>query len=611
MKLSTYVSNFIADLGIRHVFGVVGGGAMYLNDAFGNHDKLKFIATHHEQAASFAADAYARVNGIACCLATTGPGGSNCITGVMASWIDSIPVVYISGQVPTHNMIGNSGVRQMGVQEGDIVGLVKPITKWAGTVTDAKTIRWKLEMAVHLATIGRKGPVLIDIPLDIQSKQVEPSELVGFNGYRSEPHQPPVVRYIPDCLTMLRAAKRPVLIVGNGIRLAGAVDELRALADELGIPIVSSWLGSDMIADHPNHIGHCGLFGDRASNFVVQNADMLLVIGCRLSVPQIGYNFKAFASKAKIVMVDIDEREIRKPSLNVEYGIVADAKAFIVELTRSLQSSPYSDFEYGWLCGQYADNPDLVVNRILPWLGCCKHWRSYYPIILPEYANEPNGINSFYFVSMLSDKLPDDAIVVLGTGTAFTCVYQTAKMKRGQRWISNAGHSAMGWALPAAIGAAFATGKKIICIVGDGDLQFNVQELATIARHRLPVTIFVINNGGYRTITAMQDNHFARRVGSDFESGVGFPNLFRLAQAYWIDYLKPSSIRMLQDHIGNYVQKGDRPEIIEIMMPRTQQLIPRVASRKLPDGSVASTDISDMSPHLPREEYEAVMKVGE
>lgn len=593
MKLSDYVANFIADLGIRHVFSVAGGGSMHLVDSFGKHERIKYVATHHEQAAAMAADSYSRMGGLGCCLVTTGPGGSNAITGVCCSWVDSIPVIYISGQVTTDTLIGETGLRQFGVQETDIVRLVTPITKMAVTVRDAKNIRQILEVAVHVTTSGKPGPVWLDIPLDVQAQHINPDHLIGFAGFQHEyvAHAKP--QEIEDALSALREAKRPVLIVGNGVRLAGAEAELLVLIKTLGIPVVSSWLASDMLGDDAHHIGHCGIFGDRASNFTVQNADLLLVIGCRLSVPQIGYNFKTFAREAKIIMVDVDKNEIRKPSLNVHMGIVSDAKSFIVSLSERL-----GKFEWGRL----------------PWLLTTWGLKKKYPVCLPEYAAQTNGVNSFYFIDVLSKALPSDAVVVLDMATAFTCTYQTAKMEHGQRWITAAGHAPMGYGLPGAIGAHFATGKKIVCIVGDGALQMNVQELQTIAHHKLPITIFVLNNGGYLSIKLMQSNHFDRRVGSDQESGLSCPDTGLIAYAYGIDIYKISDHQDLAGHPDfaaclRGILSHDTPQICEIMMDKSQALIPRVASKKMPDGSIRSTAIEDMFPFLPRDEFNAAMIV--
>lgn len=604
MKLSQYIADFVADLGVRHAFGVVGGGAMILNDAFGYHDRLTFVPMHHEQAASFAAEASARLTGFGCCLVTTGPGSTNAITGVSCAWVDSTPMIFISGQVPSHQMIGNSGVRQMGVQESDIVAMVKPITKFAATLRNAEDIRHVLEMAVAIAKAGRPGPVWIDIPLELQGAEIDPAKLWPWKGFYSQTVRDRLPESIEQTVAMLRAAKRPVMIVGNGVRLAGAHEEIRTLIGELAIPVISSWSAADMVSDLPYHIGHCGLFGDRAGNFTVQNADLLLVVGCRLSVPQMGYNADAFAREAQIIMVDIDPKEMSKYSLKVKLPVCSDAKAFIEALSTAIGQLTAMPDGYGWV----ANKDGFVVNHVIPWLGCCTNWRERYPVVLPEYEHQEAYVNSFWFAQALSEKLPDDATVVLATGTAFTCLYQAAKMKRGQRWIAAAGFEPMGWALPAAIGAAFATGKRITCIVGDGDLQFNLQELATIEHHKLPITIYVINNDGYLTIAHMQNTHFKREVGCGPHSGVSCGRARHIANAYGIHSYCVNNNHELLNWL-NFGSLGEWPCVIEIMMDSKQLLTPRIASHKAPDGSIRSSPLEDMSPLLPREEFKSCMIV--
>lgn len=589
MKVSDYIADFIAKLGIRHTFGVVGGGAMHLNESFGHHKDLTYVACHHEQAAAMAADAYARINGIGCALVTTGPGGTNAITGVAAAFIDSVPVIFISGQVETRtlmqlnrdgrDMYGNPALRQLGVQESDIVSMVRPITKFAKTVTNEHEIQLTLEMAAFVARDGRPGPVWIDIPVDLQSKQIEVTRL----------RVPLFKPELEHAIHLLRAAQRPVLIIGNGAREA----DLWPLIDALGVPVITSWGAADMLADHPLHIGHMGLFGDRASNFTVQNADLLLVIGCRLSIPQIGHNFAEFAPKAKIIMVDIDVHEFGKPSLRVDLKVQADAGAFVEAMLDELKTAPY------------AQPDDFAKRHVLRWPHYCSAQKERYPVVLPEYASDPNGVNAFHFIDVLCDKLPADAIVVTDVGSAYTCTYQAAKMKFGQRWISAHGLSPMGYGLPGAVGAAFATGKKVVCIVGDGALQFNVQELATIRQHNLPVTIFVLSNGGYLTIKHTQDNHFKRRVGSDGD-GLWLPSAAAVGGAYRI----PAWTIRHTDDIGASIDAvfgEDGPLLIDVVMPHDQPLIPRVQSIKHADGSISAPAIHDMYPHLSSEEMQENM----
>lgn len=545
-RVSDCVAKFIENLGVDHVFGVVGGGSMHLNDSF----RKLFVPMHHEQAASFAADAYSRLKGIGACLVTTGPGGTNAITGLACSWVDSIPVVYISGQVTTSQFMQGTGLRQRGIQETDIVSIVEPITKYAVTLTRAEDIRYVLEEAAWFAHEGRSGPVWIDIPLDLQSKRVDWDKLKPFVPPRIAKRS--LSSEIHRVRGLLMSSKRPCLVLGNGIHLSHAESDARALARNLQIPVLTSWTVGDVMADDPHHIGHFGIFGDRPSNLAVQNADLLIVIGCRLSIGQAGYNPDQFARGAKIVMVDVDHAVLSKTDLRVHIGIRADAKEFIKALNKPLSFVNHSD-----------------------WLMKCLKWKRKYPMTTH---------GSYGFIQGLSECMAMNAIVVTDMGTSFTCTFQAAKMKFGQRWITASGHAPMGYGLPGAIGAHYATGEPVVCIVGDGAMQFNVQELATVAVGKLPITIHLLDNGGYLTMKHTQANHFGRFVGADRQSGLAFPDWKLLADAYGV-------------------------KINVIKMDPLQPLIPRVSSVKLPDGSVTSRPLEDMYPFLPRHEFKKQMIV--
>jgi acetolactate synthase-1/2/3 large subunit len=591
IKVSDYIANFIADLGITHVFGVVGGGSMHLNDSFGHHHALKFIPTHHEQAAAMAAEAYARLHGIGCCLVTTGPGGTNAMTGLACAWVDSIPVIFISGQVTRNTLIGDTGVRQLGVQETDIVSLVRPMTKYATTITDEKFVRFELKKAHAIATEGRPGPVWLDIPLDIQGKSIDLAEQSALKFHKfalsNQAVAQGVVMHTSQAAEVvweaLRSAKRPVIIAGNGIHLAGAEHAFRNLVGLLSIPVVTSWTGADLLeSDHPCHIGHCGIFGDRASNFAVQNADFLLVLGSRLSIPQIGHNFQYFAREARIVMVDIDGHEILKQSLKVDIPIVADVKEFMTAFFAVAKNPTASD-----------------------WLSRCKAWKAHYPV-LAENKPVEGCVNSYHFVDELCRQLPDDAVVVTDMGTAFTCTFQAAKMKRGQRWITASGHAPMGYGLPGAIGAHYATGKPVVAIVGDGGLMFNLHCLATIAHNKLPITIFVLDNQGYLAMKHTFSNHFGRQTGSDEGSGLWCPNAWAMANVMGIEWsgLIQESTELIRAALGM-----PTPSLWQIVMPPDQPLLPRSTSLKRPDGGIVSKPIEDLFPFLPRAEFKAQMIV--
>ena len=594
VKISDYIASTIADLGVRHVFGVCGGGAMHLVDSFGGNDRLEYVATHHEQAAAMAAEGYARISGVpGATLVTSGPGGTNAITGVYGAWVDSIPAIFVSGQVTRDTLIGDTGLRQFGIQEANIIDVVRPITKYAVTITNPDTIRYHVEKACHLATTGRPGPVWLDVPLDIQNKLVNPEELRGYTP--EEPSQP-CTEYVLNglvgqCAEMLSQAKRPVLIFGYGVRLAGAEDSLRELVQRLQIPCVSSWTASDIIptADE-NYVGRSGIMGDRAGNFAVQNADLVLIVGSRMSIPQVGYNYKLFARGARKIMIDIDEIELKKPSLRPDLPIFADAGQFLETLLARVEG-------------------DELVLAVDEWRTRCRQWKARYPVCLPEYRDNRDKVNSFHFVDQLSERLGSGAVVVTDMGTSFTCTMQTFRTKAGQRLFTSSGFSSMGFGLPGAIGACFAQGRrKTILLTGDGGLQMNIQELQTVVHNKLPLIIFVLNNEGYLTIKLMQQNHFGRYIGSDPSSGLTCPDIVKLAAAYGIEAERIADQDVLERRL-DAVLAHEGPYICEIMMPPEQPLIPRVSSLKLPDGRIVSKPMEDLYPFLDREEFRENMIV--
>jgi acetolactate synthase I/II/III large subunit len=590
VKLSDYIFSSIAKIGITDVFAVCGGGAMHLVDSLGKCENLNYIATHHEQAAAMAAEGYARVTGKpGAALVTSGPGGTNTLTGVCGAWIDSIPAIFISGQVTSDTLIGDSGLRQMGIQESNIIELVKPVTKYAVTVTDPLTIKYHLEKAIYLAVSGRPGPVWLDIPLDVQSKVVNLEELEGFTppeeDLKKDHLSEELAGEVQKCLTMLQQAKRPVLISGYGIRLAKAEKEFLAVVKKLKIPVISSWTSSDLIdSEDEFSIGRSGIMGDRAGNFTIQNSDLLLIIGSRMSIPQIGYNYKAFARESRKIMVDVDIAELSKKSLQPDLPIQADAGIFLEELNNQLETNPL--------------NLDCE-----SWLSRCRQWKEKYPVCLPEYAKETELVNSFYFVDQLAKRLDNEAVIVTDMGTSFTCTMQAFKIKSGQRLFTSSGHSSMGYGLPGAIGACVGNNScKTICISGDGGLQMNIQELQTMVHYKLPIILFVLNNGGYLTIKLMQQNHFGRYVGSETASGLSCPDIVKLADAYGIKGIRIKNNQELEDNLDS-VLAAEGPMICEIMMPEEQPLIPRVSSLKRPDGSIIAKPLEDLYPFLDRKEF--------
>jgi acetolactate synthase-1/2/3 large subunit len=587
VKLSEYVAQVVANISPR-VYGVCGAGAMHLNDAIANHPGIKVISMQHEQAAAMAAEADARVTGnISVVSVTAGPGGTNAITGVATSYVDSIPMLIIAGQVTTSTMIGNSGTRQVGMNELDMVALMKPITKYAATVTDPLSISSVLGRAIYLATHGRKGPVFIEIPLDVQAAEIDPAELEVFlPAELSVPNDEQYINgKVSEVLSALADAKKPVVIVGNGVRLAGACEEFRRVFYHLGIPIVSSWGATDIVpTEHPYYIGRCGLFGDRASNFAVQGADLILAIGTRLSVAQIGHAPQLFAPNAKKIIVDIDKYEVfHKQTIKADIGVIADAKDFLSRMWPRAQ-----------LTSQYEK-----------WLKHCQAMKGKYPA---AWFAPTSGISSYGFIEQLSDQIDIDAIVVTDVGFCFIPTMQTLKLKLGQRLIHSAGVSPMGWGLPGAIGAAFAGGgRPVICLTGDGGAMMNLQELQTIANHRLPIAIFVFENDGYATMKIAQKNHFKREVMSGPRSGMILPDFTKIAKAFGIYTMEFNSQNLLAHSMSNIFDISSQGPIMIVMHMEPEEIISPRVQAKTENGKFLPTDIANLWPYLPKKEFDQNM----
>jgi acetolactate synthase-1/2/3 large subunit len=520
-------------------------------------------------------------------MVTAGPGGTNAMTGVACAYVDSIPMLVIAGQVTSTTMVGDSGVRQVGMNELNMVAMMKPITKFAVTVKTAMDIGYVLDTAIWIANNVRKGPVFIEIPLDIQATEINPDEMfrpavaptIGPEIYDT------MARTIQDELIR---AKRSVVIVGNGVRLAGAIDEFRRIFDHLGVPIVSSWGAADIIpTDHPYYVGRCGIFGDRASNFAVQGADLILAIGTRLSVAQIGHSSHLFAPNAKKIIVDIDGAEVhRKQTVKADIGIVADAKTILSRMWR--QTTPVS-----------------LRNA---WTNHCQILKNKYPTTW--LAPSKFGISSYAFIHQLTDQISDDAIIVTDVGFCFIPTFQTMKLRKGQRLIHSGGVSPMGWGIPAAIGAAFAGKGPVVCLTGDGGAMMNMQELQTIASHRLPMAIFLFENDGYATMKIAQNNHFKREVMAGPRSGLGFPDFVKVAKAFGITTMEFTSINVLSHAMESIFDIASQAPVIVVMhMDRDELIGPRVQA-KTEDGKFVPADIADMWPHLPREEFAENMNQG-
>jgi len=587
MKVSDYVVSFLIKNGVKDVFMITGGGAMHLNEAFGNNPKINYYSSHHEQASAIGAECYARLTGLGVCVVTTGPGGTNTLTGVAGAWLDSIPMLVISGQVKNELIKKDAQLRQLGVQELNIVDIVKPVTKYAVVVENPEDIRYHLEKGVYLAKSGRPGPVWIDIPLDVQASKVDPASLRRFNQKDILAFDKKLLSaQVKETLKLLKNAKRPVILAGGGIRLAGAQAEFLELVEKLGIPVLTAMSSHDLIpSDHKLFFGRPGAFGgERAGNFVIQNSDLLISVGSRLHIWLISFDYKNFARAAKKVIVDIDKAELGKPTVNPDIPIQADALDFIKEVL--------------------SQSEDLTFPKYAQWISYCRIIKEKYPAVLPEYKKQKKYVNSYYFIDVLSKLLPENEVIVTSDGTAFSCTYQAIKLKKGQRLITNVGCAAMGYGLPAAIGACIAVDKKrVICLEGDGSLQVNIHELQTIVHHKLPIKLFVFNNNGYLSIRITQEVYFkSHYVGCDPKSGVSFPDLLKIAKAYGIKAVRIKSHANLEKKLKSVLDtKG--PVICEIMMDPHQPLIPKVTSDVKPDGRLISKPLEDMYPFLPREEF--------
>lgn len=594
-KVSDYVISFIARLGVRHVFMLPGGGCMHLVDSIGRSKDLRYICTLHEQAAAIAAESYARVtNHLGTAVVTSGPGGTNAITGVAGAWTESTPCIFISGQVKLEDTVAGQKIRQMGIQELNIVDIVKPITKYAVMVTSPETIRYHLEKATFLARHGRSGPVWLDIPLDVQGAMVDESTLVPFDPSeeRTESENGLLRQQIDAVVESIKIAKRPVILAGNGIRLARGEKEFLELAEILQVPVLTTWNGIDLIpGDHDLFMGRPNIFGQRASNFIIQNADLLLSIGARLGLQQTGFNHKAFAREAVKIIVDVDSGELCKKNIEPDLAVCSDAKVFVKELIARLTGH--------------------VLPRWREWKARCREWNEIYPVLLPRHWNGNDFVNSYVFIDVLSDELSSTDVVVPGSsGTALTCTMQTFKVKQGQRVFANHGFASMGWALPSSIGACLGSGKRrTICIDGDGSIEQNVQELQTICSYRLPIKIFVLSNEGYLAIRTTQKTHFGGHfVGSGPTSGLTLPNICRVAKAYGLKTMRVRHHLDLREKIRS-VLTMEGPVLCEIMMSPEQTLYPKLASQVKPDGRIVSKPLEDLYPFLDRDEFRKNMIV--
>jgi len=592
IRVSDYIANFLAERGIVDVFTVTGGGAMHLNDAFGNHKKLHCTYNHHEQACAIAAESYARLSGtIALVCVTSGPGGTNAMTGVLGGWLDSIPMLIISGQVKFSTTIKSTTIplRQLGDQEFNITDSVRFMTKYSEMIINPEMILYNLEKALYLATHGRPGPVWLDIPLNVQGATIETDDLVKYDPEENKAELPPELdtQLITIIMQKIRNAKCPVVLAGGGIRLSGGYETFLNLIDALGIPVVTAWNSHDLIPDdHALYAGRPGTLGTRGGNFVVQNSDLVLSLGCRMNIRQISYNWENFAKNAILIAVDIDKNELTKPTLSIDIPVQADVKVFMNKLLDEANKTP------------------LVFNS--KWLQWCKSINAKYPADLPKYYSVNTPVNPYVFMKKLSEHLSENEVTVTGNGSACVCSFQTMQIKKHQRLYTNSGCASMGYGLPAALGAAIALkGKRVICLDGDGSIQMNIQELQTIAHNKLNIKIFWLNNDGYHSIRQTQKNIFnSRFCGINESSGISFPSAERIATAYNLKFVRIDSIDTMDKRIRE-VLDGDIPVLCEVILDPSQNFEPKLSSKALPDGTMVSASLEDMFPFLSDEEMES------
>ncbi len=592
IRVADYIADYVARLGVKEVFMVTGGGMMFLSDGVAKQPRLKAVCTHHEQAAAMAAVSYAKLNeNLGVGYFTSGCGGTNAITGLLGAWQDNTPCLFISGQSKRKETVFNSGLalRQFGVQEANIIAVVESLTKYAEMVNAPERIAYHLGKAVYLAKSGRPGPVWLDIPLDVQAAPVDENNLERFTGPGEDPgfKEDPAEGEMSRFADLFRKARRPVAIAGHGIRLGKAIPEFLQFVRRNQIPVVGSHLGFDVMpTDDPLFIGRVGNKGDRAGNLAVQNADLVISLGCRLSVSTTGHEYHTFAREAQIVVVDIDREEHQKRTVRIDLFVNADVKKFLERL-KGLERAPFPS-----------------------WPSRCLEWKEKYPVCLPEYAREEGGINLYYFVDRLCGHLKPDSVVVGDAGSVYYVMGQAFRVKDRQRFITSGAQAEMGFTLPACIGACFAHGRKeVIGITGDGSLQMNLQELQTVVHHALPVKLFVWNNDGYLSIRASQKKFFnGRLIGADRTSGVSFPELKKIAGAYGIRYFRAGESSNLDRDIGEVL---DFPgaAICEVMCAPDQEIQPSVSAYVKPDGSMVSKPLEDMYPFLDREEFRGNMIV--
>ena len=603
-KVSDYIADYIAERGIRDVFTVTGGGAMHMNDSFGHHPVLKCTYHHHEQAAAMSAEAYARVdNQMAAVCVTSGPGAVNALTGVLCAWTDSIPMIVFSGQVRYDTTVRSSGLklRTMGVQEYDITLSAAPMTKYAVMVERAEDIRYHLERALYLALHGRRGPVWLDVPLNVQGAVIEPEKLRRYDPGEDADEIPEKISWetAARVLDRIMGSSRPVVFVGNGVRLSRGYASFRRLADLLGVPLVTGMSSVDAVeTDHPLYVGRNGGTGDRAGNFAIQNCDLLLSLGSRQSFLQTGFYYQTWAREAYTILNDIDGEELKKPSLHVDMPVAGNVLELMEKMLILLLKEGYSK--------------ERPLFQGKDWLAQCRRWKERYPVVTGEHYRtmEEGRTNIYAFFHEMTSRLKEGAKLVVSVGTSRVAGSQSAVIKKRTRFITNPNTASMGYGLPAAIGVCRAAKEEVICVTGEGSLQMNLQELQTIVQNRFPIKIFVINNEGYHSIRQTQMNFFGEPlVGVGPESGdLSFPDLEKLAWAYGIPYAVCRDSASLGEDIGRVLNQPGAV-ICQVLVTKKQYTQPKTASRRLPDGRMVSAPLEDMYPFLEREELKENMVI--
>jgi len=594
IRLSDYVVKVVKQY-TDIVFMVTGGGAMHLNDAFGRSN-MKIVFCHHEQACSIASESYSRIsNKLSIVNVTTGPGGINALNGVFGAWTDSIPMLIISGQVKRETLVSTygseGGWRQLGDQEVDIISMVKGITKYSILLTDPKKIKYHLQKAIFLAMDGRKGPCWIDIPIDLQAMQIDEDDLIDFDVNEITVDSISSISLHNDLeslYTLINNSKRPVFYIGSGIHSAGIKEKFMEIAELTGIPVVTAWNSNDLIEDnHPLYVGRPGTIGNRSGNFVVQSADLLIVLGSRLNIRLVSYNWASFAKNAIKVGVDVDIKELNKPTCKYDYKFNYNLNKFLpalLELFKAKKSFP----------------------NFSTWVSWGKQRLLKYPVCLSEYWLKDELVNPYCFINELSKYTLEGDNIVCADGTACVTTFQGIIIKKNQRVFHNSGCASMGYELPATIGAFLANPqqKRVICIAGDGSIMMNLQELQTISGLGIPAQIFILNNNGYHSIRQTQHSFFKDNiVGCGIESGLTFPNFKKIAQAFEFEYFSIMNHFELKNKLSHIMDTNNK-FICEIMIDLTQQFSPKVTSKKLADGSMVTSNLEDMWPFLSKEELE-------